>query len=266
LDFEDQNFNIEVNNVNFCQQNRWGSFDCIICKTIMKSLAQFEQHAKTELHKRNVEIFRQKQKIYTERPVVFMSIYEHNSNVLPWREAGALIELVQLTDDGDFDFGHFESLLKKYKNYNSLKVATLSAGSNVTGNLVDVDRAAVLCHQHGALACFDFAAVMPYAPINVNGPSPAGETPFPPLDAHLHHLAYKDAVFFSPHKLVGGPQSSGVLLAKKRVLFSRKPARFGGGIVFFVNELDHEFVANVEELEEAGTPGVIQDIRTGLVF
>lgn len=36
--------------------------------------------------------------------------------------------------------------------------------------------------------------------------------------------------------------------------------------MFFVNELDHEFVANVEELEEAGTPGVIQDIRAGLTF
>ncbi len=36
--------------------------------------------------------------------------------------------------------------------------------------------------------------------------------------------------------------------------------------MFFVNELDHEFVANVEELEEAGTPGVIQDIRAGLAF
>ena len=134
-----------------------------------------------------------------------MSIFEHNSNVLPWREAGALIELVQLTEDGDFDFNHFESLLKKYKAYNSLKVATLSAGSNVTGNLVDVDKAAVLCHQYGTLACFDYAAVMPYAPINMNGPCHEEESPFQPIDKDFHHLAYKDAVFFSPHKLVGGP-------------------------------------------------------------
>lgn len=75
-----------------------------------------------------------------------MSIYEHNSNVLAWRESGAEIELIQLTDSGDFDLEHFEQLLTKYKNYNSLKVATISAGSNVTGNLVDVDRVAVLCH------------------------------------------------------------------------------------------------------------------------
>jgi selenocysteine lyase/cysteine desulfurase len=70
-------------------------------------------------------------------------------------------------------------------------------------------------------------------------------------------LVYKDAVYFSPHKLPGGPGSSGVLIAKKKILFSRKPHRFGGGIVFFVNELDHEFVQDVEELEESGTPGII---------
>jgi len=98
---------------------------------------------------------------------------------------------------------------------------------------------------------------MPYTAINMNGPCPENENHFKPIDSKYHSLAYKDAVFFSPHKLVGGPQSSGVLIAKKKILFSKKPARFGGGIVFFVNELDHEFVSNVEELEEAGTPGVI---------
>jgi len=30
------------------------------------------------------------------------------------------------------------------------------------------------------------------------------------------HLAYKDAIFLSPHKFAGGPGSSGVLLAKKK--------------------------------------------------
>jgi selenocysteine lyase/cysteine desulfurase len=57
--------------------------------------------------------------------------------------------------------------------------------------------------------------------------------------------------------LIGGPQSSGVLLAKKNILYSKKPMRSGGGIVFFVDELSHEYISNVEELEEAGTPGVV---------
>jgi len=98
-----------------------------------------------------------------------MSIYEHNSNVLPWREAGALIELVPLDEEGSLDFAAFESLLKKYKDYNSLKVATVSAGSNITGTIVDVDRVAVLCHRYKTLAVFDYASVCPYTYINMLG-------------------------------------------------------------------------------------------------
>lgn len=66
--------------------------------------------------------------------------------------------------------------------------------------------------------------------------------------------------------MIGGPGSSGILVAKKKLLFDKKPDRVGGGPIFFVNELDHEFVANAEELEEAGTPGIIQDIRAALAF
>lgn len=73
-------------------------------------------------------------------------------------------------------------------------------------------------------------------------------------------------MFLSPHKMVGGPGTSGVLLAKERILSSSKPFRLGGAIVFFVNETEHEFIADKQEREESGTPGVLQDIRTGLVF
>ena len=66
--------------------------------------------------------------------------------------------------------------------------------------------------------------------------------------------------------MLGGPGSSGVLIAKKKILYSKKPARVGGGIVLFVNEMDHDYVANAEELEESGTPGILQDIRAGLAF
>ena len=168
-----------------------------------------------------------------------MSIYEHNSNALPWREAGAIIELVPLDDVGQIDLKALEQLLIRYKDYKSLKVAAISAGNNITGNIVDVDRVAVLCHRWGTKAVFDYAAVAPYIPINVGGITPGlsdhfGFSPIPQAD---RCLAYKDAVYFSPHKLIGGPQSSGILIAKKSALLSKKPARAGGGIVFFVDEI-----------------------------
>lgn len=65
---------------------------------------------------------------------------------------------------------------------------------------------------------------------------------------------------------MGGPGTSGLLVAKKNLLLDLTPHRIGGGPIFFVTQADHEFVLNTEELEEAGTPGVIQDIRTALVF
>jgi selenocysteine lyase/cysteine desulfurase len=168
-----------------------------------------------------------------------------------------------MTKDGDFDYEYLERILLQYKQYNGMKIGAFSAGSNITGTLIDVDRISVMLHKAGALAIFDYAAVCPYVDINVNGKTNFHGV-FPPVSEP--DLAYKDAIFLSPHKLVGGPGTSGVLLAKKNVLFSRKPHRLGGGIVFFVDEIDHEFVSNIQELEESGTPGIIQDIRAGLVF
>jgi selenocysteine lyase/cysteine desulfurase len=122
-----------------------------------------------------------------------------------------------------------------------------------------VDRIAVLCHKWGTIAVFDYAAVAPYVPINVGGITPglSEHFGFPPINQEDRGLAYKDAVYFSPHKFIGGPQANGILLAKKAILLSKKPARAGGGIVFFVDETSHEYIKNVEELEESGTPGVI---------
>lgn len=109
---------------------------------------------------------------------------------------------------------------------------------------------------------FDYAAVAPYVNINMNGPSPHRRFDFKVNPS----LCWKDAVIVSPHKLVGGPQTSGLLIAKKTVLFDSAPYRVGGGPILVVSEQTYEFVEDPEELEEAGTPAILQDIRTGLVF
>jgi selenocysteine lyase/cysteine desulfurase len=77
---------------------------------------------------------------------VFLSVFEHNSNLLPWRETGADIEIVPLTEDGDFDYDFLAERMKIYKDQNRLKIGALSAGSNITGNLFDTDRIALICH------------------------------------------------------------------------------------------------------------------------
>lgn len=75
-----------------------------------------------------------------------------------------------------------------------------------------------------------------------------------------------DAIFLSPHKFIGGPGSSGILIAKRFLLNGNKPHRLGGGIVEFVNRNSHVYTNNPEVAEEAGTPNILGDIRAGLVF
>ena len=201
--------------------------------------------------------------------MVFLSVFEHNANLIPWRETGAEIVLIPMTENGDFDYESLSNELCRYTNYNSLKVGSFIAASNVTGTLFDVDRIAVMCHKAGFLACFDYAASGPYVDINMNGPSklPAKvQESFKKLTVEEQQLAYKDSIFLSPHKMIGGPGTSGILLARERILASSRPYRLGGAIVFFVNETEHEFVADKQEREESGTPGILQDVRTGLVF
>ena len=75
-----------------------------------------------------------------ELPIVFVSVFEHNSNVLPWKEAGARVEVMPMTNDGDMDYDLIEKRFKEVQHEKCLKVGAFSAGSNITGTLYDVDR------------------------------------------------------------------------------------------------------------------------------
>ena len=190
-----------------------------------------------------------------DRPVVFIGPYEHHSNELPWRESTA--ELVTIREDraGAIDLDHLEYELRRHAD-RPLKIGSFSAASNVTGIVTDVDRIAIALHRHGALACFDYAAAGPYLPIDMNAAPPM-------LDGHL---AYKDAVFVSPHKFIGGPGTPGVLVAKRSLLRNRMPSVPGGGTILFVSPSEHAYHPDPAIREEGGTPGIVESIRAGLVF
>jgi len=160
----------EVGSEHFCKRNRWNSYDCTLCKVILPSLGVYEKHAQSEYHKRAVEVEVNRKRLSSAlkaTPVVFLSIFEHNSNLLPWRETGARIELIPMSDNGDFDYNYLEGKLRQYSEQNCVKIGAFSAGSNITGTLFDVDRIAYLCHSSNALAIFDYAAVSPYQEINM---------------------------------------------------------------------------------------------------
>lgn len=190
-----------------------------------------------------------------ERPVVFLGPYEHHSNELPWRESIADVVVIREDEDGRIDVHQLEEELERHVR-RRLKIGSFSAASNVTGIVTDVDAVSILLHRHGALAFWDYAAAGPYLPIDVN----------PVPDREDGRLAYKDAVFISPHKFPGGPGTPGVLVAKRHLFANRVPALPGGGTVAYVTPQHHAYDPDPVHREEGGTPAIVESVRAGLVF
>jgi len=185
-----------------------------------------------------------------ERPVVFIGPFEHHSNELPWRESLADVIVIHEDADGHVDLAHLEQELIRHAA-RPLKIGSFSAASNVTGIASDTKAISTLLHRHGALSFWDYAAAGPYVEIRMNEGEPH---------------AYKDAVFISPHKFIGGPQTPGVLVVKRALLTNTVPACPGGGTVAYVNEDEHRYLTDPIHREEGGTPAIIESIRAGLVF
>jgi selenocysteine lyase/cysteine desulfurase len=185
-----------------------------------------------------------------ERPVVFIGPYEHHSNELPWRESIADLVVIPQDGDGHIDIDRLEAELVAHAD-RPLKIGSFSAASNVTGITSNTYRVSALLHRHGALSFWDFAAAAPYVEINMYGDDP---------------LAYKDAIFLSPHKFIGGPGTPGVLVVRRDLLRNRVPDVPGGGTVAYVNPLEHRYLEDPVHREEGGTPAIVDSIRAGMVF
>lgn len=190
-----------------------------------------------------------------ERPVVFIGPYEHHSNELPWRESIADVVTIREDHDGRIDCAHLEEELRRHA-HRPLRIGSFSAASNVTGIGTDTRKVAALLHRHGALSFWDFAAAAPYVKIEMNMHD----------DGADGDLVYKDAVFLSPHKFIGGPGTPGLLIAKRHLFKNRVPAAPGGGTVAYVNPQEHRYLADPQHREEGGTPAIVESIRAGLVF
>ncbi|MEP3278743.1 MAG: aminotransferase class V-fold PLP-dependent enzyme [Stappiaceae bacterium] len=183
-----------------------------------------------------------------EKPLVLIGPYEHHSNILPWRETGAQVIEIGEAERGGPDLSELSDVLAAASG--RFIVGAFSAASNVTGIITDVGAVTQQLKRYGALAIWDFAGGGPYLPI----------------DMGTGGQADIDAIVVSPHKFLGGPGSSGVLIVRKSVVTSRRPTFSGGGTVQFVSPWVHDFSDDVVAREEAGTPNVIGDIRAALCF
>jgi len=183
---------------------------------------------------------------------VFIGPFEHHSNELPWRESIADVVVIPQDVDGHVDIAVLKGELERYAD-RSIKIGSFSAASNVTGILTDADEISSILHEHGALSFWDYAAAAPYVDIRMTAPADRPS-------------AYKDAIFLSPHKFIGGPSTPGVLVVKRDLLRNRVPDVPGGGTVEYVNPAAHSYLHDPVAREEGGTPSIVEAIRAGLVF
>lgn len=183
------------------------------------------------------------------KPVVFISHMEHHSNQTSWLETIAKVEVIPPGKEGLFSLENLEALLKQYED-RTLKIASVVAGSNVTGIETPYHDIAKMMHQHGGVCFVDFACSAPYVDINMH-----------PDDEE----ASLDAIFFSPHKFLGGPGTSGVLIFNKKLYNNMVPDCPGGGTVSWTNPWgEHKYIDNIEDREDGGTPAFLQTIKTAL--
>lgn len=186
-----------------------------------------------------------------DRPVVFIGPYEHHTNELMWREAFAEVVVIGFDRNGQIDLSELERKLSAPEYLQRIKMGSFSAGSNITGIKTRVYDIARICHRYEALIFFDFAAVAPYIEIDMN----------------RDQESYFDAIFFSPHKFLGGPGTSGILVFNENIYrLDLPPTTAGGGTVTYVGFSDHDFAADIETREKAGTPPILQTIKAALVL
>ena len=179
---------------------------------------------------------------------IIIGPYEHHSNILPWRESGAEVVEIAESPGGGPDL----LLLKDALGSGSpeLTICTLCAASNVTGICSDVAAITRLVKAAKAKMVWDYAGAAPYVPISM-APDRFCEI---------------DAIVLSPHKFIGGPGASGIMIVRRDGLHSAKPSWPGGGSVKFVTAQSHDYSDSLEAREEAGTPNVVGDIRAALAF
>ncbi len=185
------------------------------------------------------------------RPILFISHMEHHSNQTSWLETIADVVVIPADEKGLFSIENLKNLINQYQN-RSFKIASITSCSNVTGIKTPYHEVAKLMHQNNGVCFVDFACSGPYVAIDMHPQDPE---------------SYLDAIFFSPHKFLGGPGTSGVLIFNKNLYKNSVPDCPGGGTVSWTNPWgEHKYIDNIEDREDGGTPGFLQVIKTALAI
>lgn len=213
------------------------------------AIDNFKQMAAGYFRKEEMENFYSY--LLSKRPVVFVGPYEHHSNEVSWRECYAEVIEIDLDSRGLLDLADLERKVSKAEYRDRFKIGAFSAGSNVSGIKTPVFEVARILHQNDTLVFFDYAAVAPYTEINIC----------------MDQDSFFDGIYFSPHKFLGGPGSSGILIINERIYRKDLPPTIAaGGTVDFVSLNEQKYNPEIEAREKPGTPGILQTLRAALAM
>jgi len=183
------------------------------------------------------------------KPVVFLTHMEHHSNQTTWLETIAEVVVAPPDKDGLVDVNQLAETVRKYR-HRPLKLGSFTACSNVTGLQTPYHQLAAIMHDIGGYCFVDLAASAPYVSIDMHPPDPRERL---------------DAIFFSPHKFLGGPGTPGVLIFNQELYQLHVPEQPGGGTVNWTNPWgEHSYIQDIEIREDGGTPSFLQAIRAAL--
>ncbi|HPG40542.1 MAG TPA: aminotransferase class V-fold PLP-dependent enzyme [bacterium] len=183
------------------------------------------------------------------RPLVIITHMEHHSNQTTWEECLCDVEIIRRNDQGLPDLDHLQEILQQ-NHHRPLIIGSFTACSNVTGIITPYHEMAEIVHEFGGYCFVDYSASAPYLPMDMHPSNPKQQL---------------DAIFFSPHKFLGGPGSSGVIIFNKGLYNNRVPDQPGGGTVYWTNPWgEHRFYNDIEIREDGGTPGFLQAIKAAL--
>ncbi|HKL09262.1 MAG TPA: aminotransferase class V-fold PLP-dependent enzyme [Bacteroidales bacterium] len=186
-----------------------------------------------------------------DRPVVFLTHMEHHSNQTSWYETICDVVIIDPDENLRVDPEKLREKLEEYKD-RKLKIGSFSAASNVTGAKPPYFKLAKLMHEYGGLCFIDFAASAPYEEINMHPEDP---------------MEKLDAIFFSPHKFLGGPGTAGIMIFDSSLYNNKAPDNPGGGTVDWTNRWgEYKYIDDIELREDGGTPGFLQAIRSALTI
>lgn len=162
---------------------------------------------------------------------VICSILEHHSNLLPWVEKANTI-IIDADDRGLINLNKLEDELRKQK----IKLVSITAVSNITGNVQPIEEICALAHKYEALVILDCCQYIPHLKIDVK-------------------KINCDFLVFSAHKMCG-PSGVGVIYGKKELLKKCQKPKYGGGMVDKITDLSNIRYKEIPYCFEAGTPQI----------